>query len=165
MQYSAQYQFYLPDAADAADIGDLNANFTNVDTLLTQVNAKAAKLETEKLSHTEMTVHCTAQNPHSVTAAQTGAYTKTQADTAVAEYVESRMIAVGNGDMLKSVYDADGDGMVDKAKNAETHSANKQNPHGVTKAQIGLANVENTADSTKNVAYATRAGSLDGGTY
>ncbi|MEG1381119.1 MAG: hypothetical protein RSC73_02645 [Ruthenibacterium sp.] len=165
MQYSAQYRFYLPDAADAADIGDVNANFVTADTLLGTLDAKTAKLDSEKLSHTEMTAHCTAQNPHKITAAQTGAYTKTQADAAVVEYVDSRIATIGNGDMLKSVYDKDGDGMVDKAKNAETHAAEKGNPHGVTKAQIGLANAENTQDSAKRVAYAESAGSLDGGTY
>lgn len=40
-----------------------------------------------------------------------------------------------------------------------THIANKSNPHGVTKAQVGLGNVDNTADSAKSVKYAASAGS------
>ena len=39
-----------------------------------------------------------------------------------------------------------------------SHSTNESNPHGVTKAQIGLGNVDNTADSKKSVKYATSAG-------
>ena len=39
-----------------------------------------------------------------------------------------------------------------------THIANKSNPHGVTKAQVGLGNVDNTADSAKSVKYAASAG-------
>lgn len=41
------------------------------------------------------------------------------------------------------------------------HIANKANPHGVTKAQVGLGNVDNTADSAKSVKYATSAGSAN----
>lgn len=37
-----------------------------------------------------------------------------------------------------------------------THIANTSNPHSVTKAQVGLGNVDNTADSTKNVLSATK---------
>lgn len=44
----------------------------------------------------------------------------------------------------------------------ETHTSNKSNPHGVTKAQIGLDKVDNTKDSEKNVKYATSAGTCTG---
>lgn len=40
--------------------------------------------------------------------------------------------------------------------NIQGHIANVSNPHGVTKAQVGLGNVNNTADSTKNVLSATK---------
>ena len=36
------------------------------------------------------------------------------------------------------------------------HTGNKNNPHSVTKAQIGLGNVDNTADANKKVASATK---------
>ena len=42
-----------------------------------------------------------------------------------------------------------------------THIANKSNPHAVTKAQVGLGNVDNTADSAKSVKYAASAGSAN----
>lgn len=41
------------------------------------------------------------------------------------------------------------------------HIANKSNPHGVTKAQVGLGNVDNTADSAKSVKYAASAGNAN----
>lgn len=44
------------------------------------------------------------------------------------------------------------------------HSTNTNNPHNITKAQIGLGNVDNTADSAKHVAYATSAGSATSAT-
>lgn len=38
------------------------------------------------------------------------------------------------------------------------HANSKDNPHNVTKAQIGLGNVDNTKDSAKSVSYANSAG-------
>ena len=38
----------------------------------------------------------------------------------------------------------------------KTHIESKQNPHGVTKSQVGLGNVNNTADANKNVASAKK---------
>lgn len=40
---------------------------------------------------------------------------------------------------------------------AMSHIGDKQNPHGVTKAQVGLGNVDNTADSQKPVSTAQQA--------
>lgn len=37
----------------------------------------------------------------------------------------------------------------------DTHEARTDNPHSVTKAQVGLGNVDNTSDATKNAAAAT----------
>ena len=46
-----------------------------------------------------------------------------------------------------------------------SHAGNKGNPHGVTAAQVGLGNVNNTPDNEKSVKYAQTAGSAkaDGG--
>ncbi len=38
---------------------------------------------------------------------------------------------------------------------ATSHIANTSNPHNVTKSQVGLGNVDNTSDATKNAAPAT----------
>lgn len=43
----------------------------------------------------------------------------------------------------------------------DNHTLNKSNPHEVTKAQIGLANVDNTSDLNKPISTATQA-ALDG---
>lgn len=45
------------------------------------------------------------------------------------------------------------------------HSSDTNNPHGVTKEQLGLDNVDNTADTDKYVAYAQRAGVADKAKY
>lgn len=41
----------------------------------------------------------------------------------------------------------------------KSHAENTSNPHGVTKAQVGLNLVDNTADADKSVKYATSSGS------
>ncbi len=45
-------------------------------------------------------------------------------------------------------------------ENLSSHTSSTSNPHGVTKAQVGLGNVDNTADNVKSVKYATTAGNL-----
>lgn len=52
-----------------------------------------------------------------------------------------------------------------EATSTEAHKNSTSNPHGVTKAQVGLGNVDNTADVNKNVATAatlTTARNIDG---
>lgn len=46
------------------------------------------------------------------------------------------------------------------ANNLTNHTSNKSNPHGVTKEQVGLGNVNNTADSEKTVKSAGTASKL-----
>lgn len=39
----------------------------------------------------------------------------------------------------------------------DTHEARTDNPHSVTKAQVGLSNVDNTSDSNKPISTATQS--------
>jgi len=43
----------------------------------------------------------------------------------------------------------------------DTHTSNKSNPHGVTKSQVGLGNVDNTSDINKPVSAAQATAILD----
>ena len=53
-------------------------------------------------------------------------------------------------------------GYGDESRAAYNHSTKTSgNPHHVTKTDVGLDNVDNTADSAKSVKYATSAGSAD----
>lgn len=45
----------------------------------------------------------------------------------------------------------------DRGKIAYDHTTRKDNPHGVTKAQVGLGNVDNTSDASKPVSTAQAA--------
>lgn len=65
----------------------------------------------------------------------------------------SALTAVSETDNKKTFF-----GKLAKAvKSLIDHLANKSNPHGVTKAQVGLGNCNNTADSAKSVASAVNA--------
>lgn len=85
---------------------------------LQQVETRqSAALETVKTEQTAaLTAHVSdCANPHGVTAAQVGAYTKAQTDEACAAQITVALQYTGNGDMLCRVYDTDGDGVVDNA--------------------------------------------------
>lgn len=49
----------------------------------------------------------------------------------------------------------------EQEKDLALHKNDKNNPHGVTKSQVGLGNVDNTADVNKNVNYAVSAGKVN----
>ena len=98
-------------------------------------------------------------NPHGVTKSQVGlgnvpnvatndqTPTYTQATT-LANLTSGEKLSVSFGKIMKAIADL------------ISHIGNTSNPHSVTKSQVGLGNVDNTADSTKSVKYATTAGSL-----
>ena len=92
----------------------------------------------------------------------------------------SNMYVSGGGDLTEIIQSVDGTvveikrldtrisnntKMIQSANNAigtletqtNTHSANKSNPHAVTKAQVGLGNVNNTSDANKPISTATQA--------
>ena len=54
----------------------------------------------------------------------------------------------------KSYVDTSSQGVQDKL---DTHVSAKDNPHKVTKEQVGLGNVDNTADIDKSVSNATKS--------
>lgn len=99
-------------------------------------------------------------NPHSVTKSQVGlgnvpnVTTNDQTPTyttasANANLTSGEKLSVAFGKIAKAI------------SSLISHLANTSNPHSVTKAQVGLGNVDNTADSAKSVKYATSAGSAN----
>lgn len=56
---------------------------------------------------------------------------------------------------LKTLYDAASAWIVTNGTNVLNHLASTSNPHSVTASQVGLGNVDNTSDATKNSATAT----------
>lgn len=110
--------------------------------------AQAAAIKTVQ---DDITAHKNSKtNPHGVTKSQVGlgnvpnvatndqtpSYT---AATVLAALVSGEKLSVAFGKLAKGTTDL------------ISHLANKSNPHGVTKAQIGLGSVDNTADKSKPV--------------
>lgn len=73
----------------------------------------------------------------------------------------------GYGNMNTEIYDTQNrkQDIFDYAdtvqENIDSHTDNKNNPHGVTATQVGLGNVDNTSDADKPISTATQA-ALDG---
>ena len=95
-------------------------------------------------------------NPHNVTKEQLGLgnvpnvatndQTPTYSDA-------STLSALTSGEKLSAAF-----GKIAKAvSDLISHLANKSNPHGVTKAQVGLGNVDNTSDKDKPISTAVQA--------
>ena len=69
----------------------------------------------------------------------------------------SQLPSMSSGGAVTSVNTRTGDvtGLAE-ASDLAAHTSNISNPHGVTKTQVGLANVDNTADTDKPVSSATQ---------
>ena len=111
------------------------------------------------------------------TADEVGADAKGSADKALSDaksYTDEEIAGLINGapttlDTLgeianamaenKNVVDALNEAIGTKATSTDltSHTSNKSNPHGVTKAQVGLGNVDNTADMDKPVSTAVQS--------
>jgi hypothetical protein len=57
---------------------------------------------------------------------------------------------------LKTAYDTASLWVSTNGANVLSHIASKVNPHSVTKAQVGLSNVDNTSDADKSISIATQ---------
>lgn len=80
--------------------------------------------------------------PNVATNDQTPTYTEA---AALAKLTSGEKLSVAFGKISKAVTDL------------IAHIANKSNPHGVTKAQVGLGSVDNTSDANKPVSSAQQA--------
>lgn len=73
---------------------------------------------------------------------------------------ESALTGLTSGEALSTAF-----GKIKKAiSSLISHIANTSNPHSVTAAQVGLGNVDNTADANKSVSYAATSGSASSAT-
>ena len=103
---------------------------------------KIMKAITDFISHKSST-----SNPHSVTKSQVGLGNVD--NTADTDKPVSSAQATAIADAKKAGTDAQ--------SSLSTHTSNKSNPHGVTAAQVGLGNVNNTSDANKPISTATQA--------
>lgn len=98
-------------------------------------------------------------NPHKVTKTQVGLENvpnvKTNDQTPTFTEAAERA-NIESGEKITTIF-----GKIKKAlTDIFAHISDTSNPHKVTKTQVGLENVDNTADSQKRVSYAESAGSV-----
>lgn len=131
-----------------------------------EIADKAAREEIKAMKNESENHSSNKNNPHGVTKAQVGLgnVDNTADANKSVKYATNAGTA---GSATKATQDASGNVITSTyatAANLTSHTGNKSNPHGVTKAQLGLGNVDNTADSDKSVKYATSAGSATSAT-
>lgn len=145
---TTNYGLVKPELTDVADITATNENWDLID-------AKLKNIETiTESGGSGLTEHIADKtNPHKVTKSQVGlgnvpnvatndqTPTYTQA-TSLSTLTSGEKLSVSMGKIMKAITDL------------ISHLANKSNPHGVTASQVGLGNVNNTADSDKPVSTA-----------
>jgi uncharacterized FlaG/YvyC family protein len=119
----------------AIQVGDAAYN----DSLLAYVDAQNTGLSNELAAlQAQLTAHINnISNPHQVTAAQVGAYTKSQSDSNLSSAVATLNTSIGT-----------------VQTNLTTHINNISNPHEVTAAQVG-AYTTAQSDSNLNAAVTT----------
>lgn len=96
------------------------------------------------------------ENPHSVTAEQAGADPKGTAANAVSAHNTS---AAAHEDIRNTVTEARADAQQAAAAvqgSLDSHTGDKNNPHAVTKAQVGLGRADNTSDADKPLSTAAQ---------
>ena len=118
---------------------------------------------------TDLDAHTSDNNLHLSTDERAAINNSPNAPTSLNPFAtQNDLAAGGNGDMLKATYDQNDNGIVDNAENLggqppsnydqSAHVADTTtNPHNVTKANVGLGNVDNTTDADKPISAATQA--------
>lgn len=107
---------------------------------------------------TETNARTAADSTHAALTAPHGATSEATAARLILRDASGRAKVAAPADSSDIARKAD----VDSVSSAlSSHAGNTSNPHGVTKAQVGLGNCDNTADGSKSVAYAGSAGNAD----
>ena len=100
------------------------------------------------------------ENPHKVTAQQVGLgnVPNVTTDNQTPTFTQSSTLSeINSGEKLSTLF-----GKIKKAiVDLISHLANINNPHSVTKSQVGLGNVDDTSDADKPISTATKT-ALDG---
>ena len=91
-----------------------------------------------------------------------GNFSGSQIDTLLAKIQSSQVFRTEEKTKLASLVNYDDTEVKEDISDIETslnsHKSDTTNPHQVTKAQVGLGNVDNTSDANKPISTATQAG-------
>lgn len=127
MKQTKWYKFFKPERTelnnDTADIEVINRNSDSTDSILHNHADELIRLEADKATKAALAAHTdNTENPHALSKAQLGlsnvdntADINKPLSTPQKKYVDESVQAAGGGDMLKSVYDTNNDGVVDAA--------------------------------------------------
>ena len=142
------------DDADALKLDDSQL-VTSWQSTVSDTNIPSEKLTKDSIDavQTNLDTHTArADNPHSVTKSQVGLGN-------VQNYGMDSSPTDGSSNYVTSggAYTA----INGVATDLSTHTARTDNPHSVTKSQVGLGNVDNTSDANKPISTATQS-ALDG---
>lgn len=150
MRNSTNYSLLLPDENDAYSVTHMNTNTEIIDTQMKNNQNAVQNVTSNYNNHA-----ANKSNPHGVAKSQVGlsevpnVTTNNQAPTYTVPSALSNLVS---GEILSTAF-----GKLSRCVSSLiSHLGNASNPHSVTKAQIGLGNVENTSDANKPISTATQ---------
>lgn len=147
MRNSTNYSLLLPDEDDYYSVGDTNANTVIIDTQMKSNQTKVDTLATNYNSHA-----ANKSNPHGVTKAQVGLGNVPNVDTnnqTPTYTVPNALSALSSGEVLSTAFGK----LAKSVTELVSHLGNTNNPHSVTKAQIGLGSVPNVSTNDQTPTY------------
>ncbi len=147
MQNTKNYSLLLPDGTDFYNVNDYNGNFETIDA---QMKSNQTKADTVTANHNSHVAN--KSNPHGVTKEQIGlgnvpnVATNNQTPTYT---VPGTLTALVSGETVTTAF-----GKLARAvSDLISHLGNKNNPHGITKAQIGLGSVPDVSTNDQTPTY------------
>ena len=159
MTYTENYHLKKPDGEDFIDIEDLNQNMEAIDA---QLKAQAQKAEGDgtKVQEVQAALEQKADLKNGkVPEGQLPAMNYDPKGTAATAVSNHNSSAGAHADIRQAV--ANTQAAVQQAASAlqsglSSHTGNKDNPHAVTKEQIGLGQADNTSDADKPISKAAQ---------
>lgn len=164
MKRSPNYNFRLPQRGaregepnDAADIEDLTYDLEIVDKELARQKAEDERLEKEKATKQALAQHQSAEVLDHPDGSVTDAKIGTRTVLTTSGTLQTLLTAIGNAIKAISGTSAWNGTPATTLAAVKSHMDSKSNPHGVTKAQVGLGSADNTSDANKPVSTAQAA--------
>ena len=159
MTYTENYHLKKPDGEDFIDIEDLNQNMEAIDA---QLKAQAQKAEGDgtKVQEVQAALEQKADLKNGkVPEGQLPAMNYDPKGTAATAVSNHNSSAGAHADIRQAV--ANTQAAAQQATSAlqsglSSHTGNKDNPHAVTKAQVGLGQADNTSDADKPISKAAQ---------
>ena len=153
--------------SDIEVIGGGGGDYQTKDNLTTSITAESTDEQYPSAKATYEYGQSIAESAGKIDAITVNGTTQTVEDKTAKIIVNKSTVGLGNvnntSDNDKPVSSAQASAIADAKQagttaqaNLDAHIDNKENPHEVTKAQVGLGNVNNTSDANKPISIATQ---------